>query len=247
MSFQCTDLLEHLSETCSTASQHRQILLDITRLSSTKLRSRDDAENLLSSRVPTQAQNPALSATPSSSEALAANEPSQDNIAKPTVNSDHVVNTLPSGAAPRDNAHAASAASAQSSLVLQNQDQSQNQNQNQNQNLQMNPGNTVSYDYQQMSTQINGLAPYSNPFMTQAQPTSFLGGSNGFTSTFDFGNDSMSMPFSLNPSTNQADLAFWREMPIGEDAGEWGFFTDQYANTLLSSLPSFSDTYNTQI
>lgn len=52
----CIRLLDELSDACSAASQHRQILLDITSLSSTKLRSRDDADNLLSSRVPTQAQ-----------------------------------------------------------------------------------------------------------------------------------------------------------------------------------------------
>lgn len=120
------------------------------------------------------------------------------------------------------------------------------QNQDQN-NPQIAVASTYTYQQQQVPTQVNGLAPYSNPFMTQAQPSSFLSGSNGFTSTFDFGNDAMSMPFSLNPSTNQADLAFWREMPIGEDAGEWGFFTDQYANTLLSSLPNFSDTYDTHL
>lgn len=94
---------------------------------------------------------------------------------------------------------------------------------------------------------MDAMSAYNNPFMSQAQPSSFLGGNNGFTSTFDFGNNAMSMPFSANPSTNQADLAFWREMPIGEDAGEWGFFTDQYANTLLSSLPTFSDAYTPQL
>lgn len=50
----CIKLLDHLSDACCAASQHRQILLDITSLGSTKLKSRDDAEDLLSSRVPDQ-------------------------------------------------------------------------------------------------------------------------------------------------------------------------------------------------
>lgn len=104
------------------------------------------------------------------------------------------------------------------------------------------------FTYPQASTQIDGIASYNNPFMTtQQQPSSFMNGSDTWSSAFDFGNNGMLMPFSLNPSTNQADLAFWREMPIGEDASEWGFFTDQYANTLLSSLPTFADSYPSQM
>lgn len=184
-----------------------------------------------------QAQNLALTAAPSSAEAPAPNDPSQSSVSKSAANSEQIANTMDSTNNTRsDNSQTGTVALAQNSLMLQNQS-----------NGQMNTGAAPNYDYQQMSTQVNGLAQFNNPFMTQAQPSSFLGASNGFTSTFDFSNDPMSMPFSLNPSTNQADLAFWREMPMGEDAGEWGFFTDQYANTLLSSLPNFAETYNTQL
>lgn len=67
----CIALLDHLSDACCAASQHRQILLDITSLGSTKLKSRDDADDLLSSRVPIG--NPAKSNSSLASPASDAN------------------------------------------------------------------------------------------------------------------------------------------------------------------------------
>lgn len=239
---QCTDLLEHLSETCSTASQHRQILLDITRLSSTKLRSRDDAENLLSSRVPIQSTSHSNNTKSTSVEPapyVNAESAVKAETSAPIKPIDQSASTTQANVSSTSNVQpvssmAPASASMQTNMVPQNNGSQ----------MPMAP----TFTYPQMPVQVDGIASYNNPFMTgQAQPSSFLTNSNAFNPTFDFSNNAMSMPFSSNPSTNQADLAFWREMPIGEDAGEWGFFTDQYANTLLSSLPTFSDSYTSQM
>jgi len=42
-------------------------------------------------------------------------------------------------------------------------------------------------------------------------------------------------------TANQADLAFWREMPIGfADTSDWDVFTDSYAHQLLTHIPSLN-------
>jgi hypothetical protein len=246
-SMQCTDLLEHLSETCSTASQHRQILLDISRLSSTKLRSRDDAENLLSSRVPSQAPaHPIKSAKTAATQTVGDTEnnaevpvklenPSpiqQNNISNLlNANGGHTIHT-PSAMQPQSTLNTSLPHLAQQTVVSGQGHIS---------------GGGATYPFQQDHLQPSHNN-FDNAFINPHQQAStFLGASGGFDSGFNFNNSAFSMPFASNPSTNQADLAFWREMPIGEDANEWGFFTDQYANTLLSSLPSFPDTYSSQM
>jgi hypothetical protein len=69
-------------------------------------------------------------------------------------------------------------------------------------------------------------------FFSHTYPNTSL---SGFDSTLSTGlNNTSSNPL----MASQADLAFWREMPIGcADPGDWNIFTDSYAQQLMTAIP----------
>ena len=171
----CIRLLDELSDACSAASQHRQILLDITSLSSTKLRSRDDAENLLSSRVPGQAKvqtkatkGPAKS--PRAPGSTASSSSQLPNVQQPAPRASSK-NRSQQGQASQDRQQAPSQQQPQAQPANKTSPQDAQAQVETAQNQQVNTQQAIQELVQQSAQNMASVSPnYGNPAALQQQP-----------------------------------------------------------------------------